>query len=636
VAKPAEAIVTRLTLVDPAVTSASALDAPSERARESRRPRTRIRGLAPFALLLVAAGCWAAALAAAHPLQATNFGLLKIMGPLYIVAIVAVCAAFAVEFIGLSRGWVLTLATLALIALIRATTPIILHPPEYAWTYKHFGIANSLSGAGKVVDPHDIYQLWPTFFALIGQLGAAAGVDPERVGAWSSFAFGLIDTLFIYALLRGIRVDRRTALLSVFLFQAALWTDDNYFSPQAFAFALALGFWYLILRFCIRAPQDSTTSRNPLARRVGSWAVVATPHRPTTGLWGLLPVIAICFVFFAITASHQLTPYMLILSVAGLTIFDLVRPRWLLLPLIGIAVGYFIPNAGEVTSQYTIFSFNIFANASGNAVHARGSTGELVSVLAARGLTFLVWGAAAYVVIRRRRNAENLLLPLILALTAFGILVAGNYGGEAVYRVILFSLPWFVVIPARELASGRWAVPDVLRGRGTVLRRSAGLAVVASLMVLGGIQAAQGAYSVYAISPLEVQASNYFYAHAPVGSSLTLLVQDFPTRLSSAYVHINEGLPTDPALVDDDHLLSDRVWNASVIPEMTSDVMRYPGTSRFLVISTRMRAYLAYFGIRTPGAISSLETAFDHSPRWSVWYRNSDTVIYRYRGATVK
>ena len=80
-------------------------------------------------------------------------------------------------------------------------------------------------------------------------------------------------------------------------------------------------------------------------------------------------VIAALVVFTAIVVSHQLTPYAGLCAIGALTLLDMVRPRWLFLATIAIAVLFLIPRYSLIANQYGgIFSgFDILQNASASA-----------------------------------------------------------------------------------------------------------------------------------------------------------------------------------------------------------------------------------------------------------------------------
>ena len=56
--------------------------------------------------------------------------------------------------------------------------------PEYAWVYKHIGIAQALGQYGRVTDPSNIYQQWPALFAAVASVSGLARIGPLSFAAW--------------------------------------------------------------------------------------------------------------------------------------------------------------------------------------------------------------------------------------------------------------------------------------------------------------------------------------------------------------------------------------------------------------------------------------------------------------------
>lgn len=590
--------------------------------RGSQLVRSRVSPL----LMIAAAASWIVALATKDASHPSPFGLTATMGPLFVLAVVLNCVAFAAELYGAGRRLVLGASVALLTLVLKATVPILERMPEYDWTYKHFGVVSVLAANGHVVDPKDIYQEWPAFFALFAQLQSVTGVSLERAGAWSSCFFTSVDAVILYACFRRLGASTRTSFAAIFLMEAFAWPDTNYFSPQAFAFALSLGVLLMILTWMVPSGDQRPIRGNFLARwlirRSGGWPLAQGPSRSTSVAWW--PVILTCGAFFVLTAAHQLSPYVLVATVIGLTLFDLVRPRWLAAAFLAIAIGYFLPHLGAVTSQFKIFDgFNVFANASGNGVVAPGSPEQRLSVLCARILSFGLWGGAFAVVVALRKRPRAIAVPVILGLSPFAILVFGNYGGEAIYRVILFSSPWFSLLVARVAARA-----PRRRDQATLV-----CGLVLAAVCLTSLQSIQGELSFNVVTTSEVQASRYFYEHAPRGSSLTLAAQAFPTRLTANYNDFNQKFTTDPSLLTDPKLV-DRTWDAAVLPEVDRQVRSNGGTHQFLVVSSRMKPYVEYWGLLDPASLDTFERTLSSSGDWQLWYHNDDTRIYELRSGT--
>ncbi len=119
-----------------------------------------------------------------------------------------------------------------------------------------------------------------------------------------------------------------------------------YFAPRGLTY---LGHLVVLWLVVTQLGQGFVGPLGRVALRVGS-LVVRRPQRtalPVGHRW-MRRWVAIGAVFLidaAMVASHQLTPYMLVLQVAGLTMFGLVRPRLLAVGLLVVAVAYLVPTS---------------------------------------------------------------------------------------------------------------------------------------------------------------------------------------------------------------------------------------------------------------------------------------------------
>ena len=196
-----------------------------------------------------------------------------------------------------------------------------------------------------------------------------------------------------------------------------------------------------------------------------------------------------------------------------------------------------------------------------------------------------------------------------------------SYGGEAIYRAYLFSLPWTACLAASFLRPDpdrhprlTWLVPPV------------------ALLVTVGLlfPAFFGLDFENAIPASEVRASAYFYSHAQPG--VLLASYGFPTRLAANYEEFVIG-PND---TDPNFLIDPRLWNhtlgAGDLPILANKVRHYAGSEEaagYIVLSTSQSNAATLFGIVPEGSFANLEKALLDSPDWTVFYRNSDTVIFQ-------
>jgi hypothetical protein len=617
----------------------------------ARADAPRRWAVSPTTLVLVGGVVlWAVAVRITEVADVGAYGLTPALGAPFVVAVLAVCLAFAAELLGRARPLILTAAIVALTVMLRASAPLLLAEVEYPWTYKHFGVVELFRQAGRIVDPTDIYQQWPAFFAAAAHLSDVSGVAPIDYAAWSPLLFSLIDALLLAAAVRvaieasgrplrraalapgheandGLELrDRRIVFLTVFLFEACLWVDTNYFSPQAYAFALVLGFLVIMRGWLYLRPEV-------VRRRHGMWRrpAPATALAPSTGrFW---PTVAAVGVFAVVTMSHQLSPFIILAGVGTLGVMGRLRPRLVVVLLFGVTIGYVLPRLGGVISDYSVFSgFNLLRNAAGNA-GSWGSDAQRFSALSARGLALVVWGGGLLALWRLRRQS-NAVAAGILAFSPFVILAAQSYGGEAVYRVFLFSLPWCALLIAACLVDGSLHSPSpssspppgsLRRGLTTV-----GVALALSACSLAAHQGLQGQFAVHAVATWDLHAARYFYAHAPVGSALLLGAQNFPARLTADYGRFNVGTPVEPALTDEQRF-RDATLEASWLPDIEDWARSHAGTRTYLVVSRQMAAHAEFFGDLRPGALAALTEALRTSRRWEIFYEAPGVIIFRLR-----
>jgi hypothetical protein len=327
-----------------------------------------------------------------------------------------------------------------------------------------------------------------------------------------------------------------------------------------------------------------------------------------------------------VAASHQLSPYLVAGSVVVLVLARLVRPWWLALAVPGVVIAYLVPRYSAVSGSFNIFDgLNIFSNAQGTA-QGWGSVGQAVSAVTVRALTLLVWGLVALVAWRARRRLGSVAIPLILAVVPAGLLLAQNYGGEAIYRVYLFSAPWCAF-----LLAGLFVHLGQSSRRVARLPRPAVVAVLTvglALMLGASIQGRHGQLLVDQQSPDDLAAARYLYAHGQPGATVVLATPSFPSRVAANYDQFNRSVPVgEPDLVTGAHLTG--ILDGDSIGAIQSFADSFDGTTTYLVVSDAMRRQARYFGYLPDGSLDALEATLAQDPQWSVFYRGAGVIIYQ-------
>ena len=565
------------------------------------------------ALGLLGIGSWAYGISSLAPTDIGRYGLFGSgSGSACLLAgLMLLLAGFLLELGRRARPWMLTIELIALIVAIHSAVPLIFHAPEYAWVYKHVGVASAFQRYGRVTESSSIYQEWPAFFSVVASLSSLAHTRPLTFATWAPLAFELADALLLVALFRLLIGKRRIVWLAIVLYEGIIsWVGQDYLSPQAFTYLLWLGMAVIILRW-LRAPAPAPGQSGRLARLRGP-LIAGMPAAPQTSkAMRAVAVVLVTTIFVAIVTSHQLTPYMVIASVAALTLLDLVRPRWLVLPLAAIAGGYLALHYGLIAQQFGgLFSGGSpVANASGARGTADASMAAVWSSRAVHVLIAAMWLTAIGVIVARRRRLGQVAIPALLAFSPFVILFAQSYGGEAIYRVYLFSAPWCALLIARSL----WE----LRPR----RRWPWAVLVTMGALLGGLAGLYGTASVNAFTPGEVDASLWLYAHIPSSALIVLPVENFPALESANYQRYDiQILPADPQL-------GPVTMDESNVTQVESWITGLGHHTAYVVVSRSMQDWADFYG--SPVGYAQLVRELPTSFHGSVIYHNGDATIYR-------
>lgn len=571
-------------------------------------------------VLAVAIAAWAVALARTDIGSVGQFGLVPALSAVFWVAPVLLVGGAVAELArGARRGGVLTAYLTLLILVLHGTTPALLAFPEYPWTYKHIGVVDFFASGQHISSNTDIYQQWPAFFTAAAQLTGTSGMAPLNYAAWAPVFFNLTGSLVLYAIARSLTPDRRVAFGTVLVFQCINWIEEDYLSPQGFSFVLSLGVFLVVLRFLRNNPP---AVRGRLRTFLRQELPAAMPVSPAGRVGAIVAVLGLTAV---VSAAHQLSPYLVAGSVLVLVVLGLVRPWWLALAVPAVPILYLIPHYGTVSGAFNIFDgFNIFGNASGTA-QAWGSVGQAVSALTVRGLSLFVWLLVVVMAWRYRRAFGQVLIPVVLAIVPFGLLLAQNYGGEAIYRVFLFSAPWCAFLIGRLAAdwAPRFAALVRLRWAGTAVAT-----VVLLLMLVGTIQGRHGQLEVDEQHAADITAAQYLYANGQPGATILLATPDFPSRLTANYGEFNRSVPVgEPDLVTGANLRG--VLDGDALPAIESFAGSFHGTTTYLVITDEMRRQANYFGYLPNGSLDALQAALSDAPQWTIFYRNPGVVIYQ-------
>lgn len=574
----------------------------------TRAPRgTAPRGTAPRVdrLTGVAAGLWAASVTwwsvelgrvdLAHLSQA---GLITALPAGFFAATALLAASFALTLYRPSPNRLLLVVELAsAVLMLYGTAPIVEPIARFATGWLHAGFTDHVAATGGLLPRLDARFNWPGFFTAVALVERAARV-PTTIDLlrFAPLYFEIGYGIGIYAIATNLTRSPRAPWCAVWLFYLMNWIGQDYFSPQALAYILAIGFLAIVLR---RWPAVASPAfEDPPA--IVEWSARPQPTHPGT-------LVAFALVLFAaMVVSHEITAPIVLVWATVLLAFRAPRRIALALAMLVIFLGWLSYGAEPYWSGHLSALFGPFGNLSrslGTSITKRvgGSVAHIrveEARLAFTGTFFVLAGVGLWRWWRQRR-ATWLLVALTFA--PFSTLFAQNYGGEVLLRAVLFSLPFLAPLAAAAFLPG---------ARRASWRSAVALALVscamAPLFMLARYGNELGDYE----SPATYQALQYLYTHAPKGSAFVPLLSEVPWQ----YRDITE-------------FTYDSTSNTPLDYAQANALLSVPGPGAFLFISRDQIAYAELDENYTPAWAYAIAHRLIQTGRFRLIYHNADAEI---------
>jgi hypothetical protein len=590
-----------------------------------KRPQHSLTIATHLALVAIAVATWANSLHRIHIRSVNDLGLISVLPVETFVALALLTVGFCVL---VSRGRaataLLVLYVLALIVMLYAIPNFVEHEPRFGGTYRHVGIVQYVIATGHVNPSVDAFFNWPGFFVLAAFVAKAAGIkNVLGVAAWAPLFYNLMYLGPLLLILRAASIDRRIVWYGIWLFYAADWIGQDYFSPQGLTYFLYLVVLAIVLTWFPRdrrlVTRPAWSARVPPAIR-SAIARLDAGQDPPSAAQELSPgaraglIVVATAVFAAVVPSHQLTPFAALAGVGALALVNGTSVRtmpYVMTVLTGtwisfMTVSYLAGHSRDVTGHAGKVEGTLAASLSNRLT---GSQLHLAVVSGRIGVSIVLWSVAAYGAWRAFRAGRRVLPYVALALASFPIILLQPYGGEILLRVYLFSLPFMVFFAA----SAVFLLPTRV------------IPVVSSLfavaIIAGFLLARYGNERMDYFTKGEVDAVERLYAVAPPGSSLFALEGNLPWKFKgyTAYRY--------------DRVVPSLEWRRiSSHPRLATrglaDLLGAKPHPAFLII-TRSQAAAAELGegVKTR-VVTRFEQAIVASPRFRTIYRNRDAAVF--------
>lgn len=590
-------------------------------------PGWQVHALAAGAAVALVLGIWS--LTRVDRQEIGGSGLISALPPTYYLALALSLVGFVASlslrrFIPKLLAW----QVLVLVLVLHGADPVIHGLPRLEASFRHLGIADHINQSGHLNMNLDAYFNWPGFFNLLGMLSGATGVsDLTVLAAWAPVGINVILLAPLLALTTRLTSTPRQAWAGVWVFYLASWVGQDYLAPQAFAFVLLLTLLALLLSvFSGWAwPTDRNRFCKWLARNVarldGSSARQGI-FRPSKADMAILLVVC-ALILVVMTASHQLTPFVVVPFLAVFLLTGRLRLHFLPVLAVVLPVGWLIFAASAYFQGHVGQLFGSFGDIGANTMGAvstrmSGSEAHLFVVYTRLAEVALVWVLATIGAVAGHRRKTPWLTAAAGALAPLFLIPAQPYGGELLLRLYLFSLPFAACLVVLPLMLERNMAPDRTRGLGLLQ----GL----MLLLLGGLLAATtvitryGNDSMESFSKDEIAVVNQLYATAPAGSILIEAVRNTPWKAQHYADYDYRALVPAESKAD----------AAPLNCAQVNDIARHAGA--YVLVTRSQHAAAELRGSTPAGDIQRFIDTCGTSPGWTKVFENPGGVIFQVKG----
>jgi len=336
----------------------------------------------------------------------------------------------------------------------------------------------------------------------------------------------------------------------------------------------------------------------------------------------ILPTLLILLsVLLVVATSHQLTPFVSILSLCAVTLFS--RNRLPVLPLLMavVTVTWLIYGAAPFTRVEMRELIASFGKVSENfddtltSLSSLNQAGRFVA-LAGRALTLSVWGLAFVAIVGHLYQHRAYANWRLLALTgAPFLLLAGNsYGGEIQFRIYLFSLPFMALWTARLFAAKPVAAWKQL---------SATFALSAALIACF-LVAYYGNDKQYYFSPDEIRATRVLYEVAPRGSLIVEVSPNYPSKYVNYDFYTHVAISREPAAA------ITKIVNRPV-GEMERWMSNEAYTDAFIILTESQKDAEDPIGSIARKDMNHIQRKLINAPIFKIVYKNREAVVLTLR-----
>lgn len=461
-------------------------------------------------VLLLGVSCVVFGMAGADLERIDGLGLFRALPPPFFIGVMVVALGMVLAIINdrLNAAW----CHICCLAVALHGLPGLIEPhPRFPVAWLHVGFVNQIAPEGELLPLLDGRFSWPGFFTLGAFLQRIAGAESVLwMVRFTPVAINVIGAVLVSQLAITLGSTRQQSTMAAGLFVGWNWIGQDYFSPQAVGFLIALWLVTMVLRMYRADPSKTQWRAKVLA------ATEVPPSDPNSEAGSRL-YLAMLVVIVALVITHQLTPAFLGATLVLLGLGGCIRVPWLGPIVIICFLGWLSFGAEAYWFGHLdnlIGSVGDVSGVVGQNVGERASATSADRLLVVRSRLFMsgaIWAASALIMLRRR--VKRTLDPALLAMFAapFAAVVAQPYGGEVLLRVAFFTLPVCAILIATSTFPTSSTYRKVL----------VGVVLVASMPVFILARFGNEAYERVSVDDFEL--TTYLYDIAPNESLVYVL-----------------------------------------------------------------------------------------------------------------
>lgn len=579
----------------------------------------------------VALALWIASLSRIEVRNIPDVGLVGALPTTFFASLIALSFSFAALVFHAPRSrlpWLVHIVSLILV--LHGTPSFIYEVARFPWSYKHVGVTSFIQLNGAVNPGVDAYHNWPGFFALSAFLTELMGyADAIGIARYGQLVFNVLYLGPLLAVFGSLFPSpsggwsRRATWIGAWFFYLTTWISQDYFAPQAIGYLFDLTALAIVLSCFPARPLVADAHRRGRFWRMHS-TVTDFLRRDSGDLGGTgraNPGMAVLVVLLmlAIVATHQLTPFMLTVSLAALAVTRRTSLFWAPIALVALIIVWTVTGAAGFMSD---------------AQHWSGSLGDIVKNMFASGvglivptdrqqslaasfpkyLTLLVWSCALLGAIKATREGNPPVRAGLLAVAPLSLKLVHAYGGEMILRAYFFSLPFAVALAVNL------AIP---KGRRLSRSHAIGLGVVSAVVSIGFIASYYGNERLARVLPENVRISERLYSEAPRSAAFVgVSVYSLPYPLKGDYPNY--------AIVSllDRHLDVGGRLAPQDLASIKDLVVRERRPAAYLILSSQEASFRTARDIVTPERYATFGTAVKTSSDWRLFARDGSIEVY--------